>query len=198
MMFANLIGKAMEVYIDDMLVKNLKTVDHVNQLKNTFQILRKYNMKLNPLKCTFGIASGQFLGYIVNYRGMEANLEKIRAMLEMRSSQKLKEVQCLNAPIATLSCPISIAIDKSLPFFKILKEGKKFQWTEDCEVAFYALKKHLGEVPLLSKPKPHKPLLLYLAVLEEVINAVLNREEGTRQLPVYCISKALLLVEARY
>lgn len=103
-----------------MLVKSLEA-KNVGYLDNTFQILRKYKMKLNSLKCTSGVVSGKFLGYIVNQRRIEANSKKIKALLEMKSPQKLKEVQSLNGRIAVLSCFISKAIDKSLPFFEILK-----------------------------------------------------------------------------
>ncbi|XP_022895251.1 uncharacterized protein LOC111409432 [Olea europaea var. sylvestris] len=161
-----------------MLVKSLQAAEHVSHIDQTFQILRKYNMKLNPLKCTFGVASGQFLGYIVNQRGIEANPAKVAALLEVRSPQKSKEVLSLNGRIATLNRFISRATDKSLPFFNVLKQGKRFQWTSECQEAFESLKKHLGKAPLLSKPQPDESLLLYLAVSDVTVSAVLTREEN--------------------
>ncbi|XP_022845288.1 uncharacterized protein LOC111368282 [Olea europaea var. sylvestris] len=94
-MFMDLIGKTMEVHIDDMLVKSLEAEDHMMHLNSTFQILRRYRMRLNPFKCAFGVAFGKFLGYMVNQRGIEANPEKIEVLCKMRSPQKLKEVQSL-------------------------------------------------------------------------------------------------------
>ena len=82
----------MEVYVDDMLVKLKTAVDHVAHLANTFAVLRKYRMKLNPLKCTFGVASGKFLDFMVNHRGIEVNPEKIQALINMESPRKMKEV----------------------------------------------------------------------------------------------------------
>ncbi|KAL5541984.1 hypothetical protein UlMin_009694 [Ulmus minor] len=76
-MFKDQIGKTMEVYVDDMLVKSLKTEEHIQNLKETFEILRRYKMKLNPSKCAFGVSSGKFLGFMVNHRGIEANPAKI-------------------------------------------------------------------------------------------------------------------------
>ncbi|XP_022875748.1 uncharacterized protein LOC111394218 [Olea europaea var. sylvestris] len=134
----------------------------------------------------------------MNQRGTEANLEKKKALFEMKSLQKPKEVQSLNGRIAALSRFISKVTDKSLPFFKILKQGRKFQWTEKCEAAFQALKKHLEEAPLLSKSKSRETLLLYLAVSDEAISVVLAKEEEAHQLPVYYISKALLPAETLY
>ena len=85
----------MEVYVDDMLVKSKLARDHIQDLNQMFKVLCKYQMKLNPLKRAFGVASGKFLGFIVNQRGIEANLEKIRALLDMQSPRKAKEVQSL-------------------------------------------------------------------------------------------------------
>ena len=95
MMFKEQIGKTMEVYVDDMLVKSKKTTNHVDHLAEMFSILRKYRMKLNPLKCVFGVASGKFLEFIFNERGIEANPEKIQALIDMQSPQKVKDVQSL-------------------------------------------------------------------------------------------------------
>ena len=84
-MFANQICKTMEVYVNDMLVKSLEAPNHVHHLREMSAILRRYKMKLNPNKCAFKVKSGKFLGYMVNRCGIEANPEKIRAILEMRS-----------------------------------------------------------------------------------------------------------------
>ncbi|XP_022880896.1 uncharacterized protein LOC111398193 [Olea europaea var. sylvestris] len=181
-----------------MLVKSLEAGDHITHFNSTFQILRRYRMRLNPLKCAFGVAFGKFLGYKVNQRGIEANPEKIEALCKIRSPQKPKEVQSLTGRVSALSRFVSKATDKCLPFFKVLKVGKKFQWNEECEDAFQGLKRHLGQAPILSKPKPSEILQLYLAVSNEAISAVLTREEGTTQLPVYYTSKALLSSETRY
>ena len=76
-MFAEQLGKIMEMYIDDMLVKSAEAEDHINHLKTCFDILNRYGMKLNPAKCTFGVTSGEFLGYIVTKRVIEANPKQI-------------------------------------------------------------------------------------------------------------------------
>ncbi|KAL0417367.1 UNVERIFIED_CONTAM: hypothetical protein Slati_3568600 [Sesamum latifolium] len=87
----------MEVYVDDMLVKSMKGDDHLKDLKQAFEIIRAYGMKLNPTKCTFRVRGGKFLGYMVSERGIEANLEKIEAIVELQSPKTLKEVQKLTA-----------------------------------------------------------------------------------------------------
>ena len=71
--FQLLIGKTMEVYINDMLVKSKECLDHMKHLKETFELLKGHDMKLNPLKCAFGVSSSNFLGFMVTQRGIEAN-----------------------------------------------------------------------------------------------------------------------------
>ena len=176
--------------MDDMLVKSKVVLDHVAHLVDMFKILRTYRMKLNPLKCTFGVASGKLLGFMVNQRGIEANLEKIQVLLDMRSLSKTKEVQSLTGRVAALNKFISKATDKCLPFFESLKHNKRFLWDDECEQAFKALKEYLGKPPLLSKPIDGEPLLFYLAVSEYAISGVLIREEEKVQWPVYYIASA--------
>ncbi|KAL2230317.1 UNVERIFIED_CONTAM: Retrovirus-related Pol polyprotein from transposon [Sesamum indicum] len=96
-MFASQIGKLMEVYVDDMLVKSQKAEDHLTHLETAFAIMRRYGMKLNPNKCTFGVGGGKFLGFMISERGIEANPEKIDAILNLKSPTSVKEVQKLTA-----------------------------------------------------------------------------------------------------
>ena len=81
----------MEVYVDDMLVKSKEEFAHLNDLKETFSTLKRYQMKLNPGKCDFGVASGKFLGFIVSQRGIEVNLEKVQAIINMLRPGPLKK-----------------------------------------------------------------------------------------------------------
>ena len=161
-MFQKQIGATMEVYIDDMLVKSTVAGLHITHLSEMFQILRDYNMKLNPAKCAFGVSAGKFLGFTVNHRGIEANPDKIKALLDMPSPTGIKEVQRLTGRIAALSRFVSRASDKCQPFFQVLK--KAFQWDEKCEEAFVALKAYLSSPPILVSPTEGELLTLYLAV----------------------------------
>ena len=90
-MFHPQIGQNVKVYVDDILVKSQDKEIHLDDLKETFDTLRQYNMKLNPSKCAFGVSSGKFLGFMVSHRGIEANLDKIQAILDMKPSQILKK-----------------------------------------------------------------------------------------------------------
>ena len=91
-MFSKQIGRNMEVYVDDMLVKSKEELTHLDDLRETFATLKQYQMKLNPSKCVFGVASGKFLGFMVSQRGIEANPEKLQAIINMASPKTVKEV----------------------------------------------------------------------------------------------------------
>ncbi|KAL0411853.1 UNVERIFIED_CONTAM: Retrovirus-related Pol polyprotein from transposon gypsy [Sesamum latifolium] len=96
-MFQDQISVSREVYVDEMLVKSKKEDDHLYHLKQTFEVMRAYGIKLNPTKCTFGVRGGKFLEYMVSERGIEANPEKIEAIIQLQSPRTLKEVQKLTA-----------------------------------------------------------------------------------------------------
>ena len=133
-MFSKQIEQNMKVYVDDMLVKSKKAELHLDDLKETFNTLREYHMRLNPAKCVFEVSLGKFLGFMVSQRGIEPNPEKVKAILDMTSPRNVKEVQRLTGRVATLNRFVSRATNKCLPFFKTLKQA--FQWTEECEEAF--------------------------------------------------------------
>ena len=195
-MFQKQIGATMEVYIDNMLVKSTTAGLHIAHLSEAFQILRNYNMKLNPAKCAFGVSAGKFLGFIVNHRGIEANPDKIKVVLDMPSPSGIKEVQRLIGRIAALSRFVSRASDKCQPFFQVLK--KAFEWDAKCEEAFTTLKTYLSSPLILVSPVEGELLTLYLAVSDFSTNAVLVRDKERVQHPVYYCSRALRGAEERY
>ena len=120
----------MEVYVDEMLVKSVKSKLHITHLAEAFQILKNYNMKLNPSKCAFGVSVAKFLGFIVNSRGIEANPDKIKVVLDMLPPSNVREIQRLTGRIAVLSRFVSKASDKCQLFFQVMK--KAFQWDVHC------------------------------------------------------------------
>ena len=92
-MFRPLLGITMEVYIDDMLVKSKERSDHAEHFQETFELLRAYEMKLNPSKCAFGVSAGRFLGFMVIQRGIEANPAQLKAIMESLAPTSRKGVQ---------------------------------------------------------------------------------------------------------
>ena len=95
-------------------------------------------MELNPAKCTFGVSSRKFLGFLVSQRGVEANPDKIKAIIDMKPPRTVREIQSLTGRVVTLNKFVSKATDKCLPFFRVLE--KAFMWTPECDEAFAALK----------------------------------------------------------
>ena len=194
--FASQIRRNVQVYVDDMLVKSRREEDHLEDLRETFDTLCSYNMKLNPGKCAFGVTAGKFLGFMVSQRGIEANPDKIRAIMEMTPPRNVKKVQSLNGKVTTLNRFVLWATDKCLPFFRTLK--KSFEWTAECQQAFEKLKAYLSAPLLLSPSQPSEDLFLYLAVSLTAVSAALIREEEKMQKPIYYTSQALRKAEERY
>ena len=167
--------------MDDMLVKSRKEDNRLDDLRETFNTLRFYNMKLNLDKCAFRVAAGKFLGFMMSQRGIEANPNKIWAIIEMEAPKNMKEVQSLNSKVAVLNRFVLRAMDKCLPFFHTLK--KSFEWMAECQQAFEDLKAYLSSPPLLSPSKLREELFLYLAVSPTTLSAALIREENKVQKP---------------
>ncbi|KAM2611831.1 hypothetical protein TB2_031882 [Malus domestica] len=153
-MFVEQIGKSMEVYIDDMLVKSKHADQHITNLSETFTNLKRYRMRLNPNKCSFGVGSVKFLGFMISQRGIEANPEKIKAILDMKEPVTSKDIQSLTGKVAALTRFISKATDRYAHFFKALKGSKKYiTWTDEYAEAFKNLKDYISKALLLSKPE---------------------------------------------
>ena len=108
----------MEVYVDDILVKSLDKADHLKHLEEAFEVLGTHNMKSNPAKCAFGVGSGIFLGLMVSKWGIEANPDKIKAILDMEPPKSVKDVQKLTGRVAALGRFVSKSGDMCLPFLK--------------------------------------------------------------------------------
>nr|CAH67521.1 OSIGBa0131L05.2 [Oryza sativa] len=176
---AGQIGRNVEAYVDDLVVKTRNQETLLSDLAETFESLRSAHIKLNPDKCVFGVPAGKLLGFLVSARGIEANPEKIRAIERMRPPSKLRDVQCVTGCMAALSRFISRLGEKALPLFKLLKRSGPFTWTEEAERAFTQLKAYLSSPPVLVAPEPDEPLLLYLAATPQVVSAalVVERDE---------------------
>ncbi|GJY07481.1 reverse transcriptase domain-containing protein [Tanacetum coccineum] len=123
--FQKQIGRNLEVYADDLVIKSRTEQEVIRDVEEAFKILREINMKLNPKKCTFGMREGTFLGYKVNADGLKVCPDKVEAVLSLLSPKCLKDVQRLNEKLASLNKFLSKSAKKSLPFFKTLKKCTK-------------------------------------------------------------------------
>jgi hypothetical protein len=202
--FGDHIGRTVEAYVDDIVIKTRKADNLVDDLRIAFGCLRANGVKLNPEKCVFGVPRGMLLGYIVSQRGIEANPEKFEALERMGPIRDLKGVQKVLGCLATLSRFISRLGEKGLPLYRLLNKHECFSWTVEAQEVLDKLKATLAHAPILMPPRDGEPLYLYVAMTTQVVCAVIVvecTEEGHAlpvQRPVYYISKVLYETKARY
>nr|GFA34221.1 reverse transcriptase domain-containing protein [Tanacetum cinerariifolium] len=165
------IGRNIEVYIDDLVIKSHTEAEMLRDVVETFRTLRKIYMKLNPKKCTFGAVKGMFLGYMVTPKGIRPCPDKTTVVQQLPSSRTIKE--------------------------KCIKKSD-FHWTSEAEQAIKQLKQHLSKLRLLVAPKPKEELIVYLFASYGAISAVLMTKRGAVQTPVYFVSHALQGPELNY
>ena len=180
-MFEPQLDKNVEVYIDDMVVKSKLVSEHVGDLTSIFEILRKHKLRRNASKCSFGIGSGKFLGYMMTHRGIEVNPDQIKAINNLQPPRNPKEVQKLTGMMAALNRFISRSADSCRPFFLLLHKWKEFEWSNECVVAFQQLKQYLSCPPIMSSPVVDEVLFAYIAVALYAISFVLIRVDSSIQ-----------------
>jgi hypothetical protein len=171
--FGDHIGRTVEAYVDDIVIKTRKAEDLVNDLRMAFDCLRANGVKLNPEKCVFGVPRGMLLGYIVSQRAIETNPEKVTALERMGPIRDLKGVQKVLGCLAALSRFISRLGEKGLPLYRLLKKHERFSWTVEAQEALDKLKAMLAHAPILMPPQYGEPLYLYVAATTQVVSAVI-------------------------
>jgi hypothetical protein len=201
--FGEHIGRTVEAYVDDIVVKTRKASDLLSDLEVTFGCLRAKGVKLNPEKCVFGVPRGMLLGFIISERGIEANPEKIAAITNMGPIRDLKGVQRVMGCLAALSRFISRLGEKGLPLYRLLRKAERFTWTPEAEEALGNLKALLTNAPILVPPALGEALLIYVAATTQVVSAaiIVERQEGHTLLihrPVYFISEVLSETKIHY
>lgn len=191
-------------YVDDIVVKSQKKETLLGDLKQTFDNLRVYQMKLNPTKCVFGIPAGKLLGFLVSERGIKANPNKIKAITSLGKPANINQVQHMAGRITTLSHFISRLGEKDIPFYQLLNKTGQFIWTDAANEAFKTLKRQLAEPPVLAALADKEKMLLYIAANSKAMSVAVVvecKEEGKEypvQRPVYFVSEVLALSKQRY
>ncbi|KAM1480740.1 hypothetical protein ACFX2I_027854 [Malus domestica] len=179
--FNDMLHKNVECYVDDVVVKTKKRSNHLKDLRVVFERLRKYNLKMNPLKCAFGVTSGKFLGFIVKHRGIEVDQSKIKAIQSMPEPRNLHELKSLQGRLAFIRRFISNLAGRCQPFSRLMKKDVPFVWDKACNNAFESIKKYLSSPPVLGAPVPGKPLILYIAAQESSVGALLAPENEAQK-----------------
>uniref|UniRef100_A0A2N9IKL0 Uncharacterized protein n=1 Tax=Fagus sylvatica TaxID=28930 RepID=A0A2N9IKL0_FAGSY len=195
-----MIHHEIEVYVDDMIAKSRTAQDHLTDLRKLFQRLKKYQLRLNPNKCAFGVTSGKLLGFIVSGRGIEIDPAKVQAIRSMPAPKTEKEIRSFLGRINYIARFIAQLTATCEPLFKLLRKDVKIKWTEDCQKAFDKIKEYLLNPPILVPPTPGRPLILYLTVQEASMGCMLGQQDetGKKEQAIYYLSKKFTEPETRY
>ncbi|GLU07027.1 hypothetical protein SLE2022_240070 [Rubroshorea leprosula] len=199
--FHDMIGRFMEIYIDDVVVKSNEEEEHLEHLKLAFERMRKHGLKMNPLKCAFGVSAGNFLGYLVHERGLEVDQNKARAVIEAQPPRSKKELQRFLGQVNFLRRFISNLAGKTRVFSPLLKLKSEadFKWERHHQTAFEEIKHYLSKPPVLVPPLRGKPLILYISTANESVGCLLAQENSKKQeQAVYYLSRSLSQTEVKY
>ncbi|MBY3556109.1 hypothetical protein HGI15_22510, partial [Modestobacter lapidis] len=173
---------------------------HFQALQKFLERARKYNLRLNPQKCAFGVTAGKLLGFMITQRGIEVDPTKIKAIQEMEPPKTEKEIRGFLGRIQYISRFISQLTMVCEPIFKLLKKGAPKEWNENCQKAFDTIKEYLSNPPILVPPRQGEPLLLYLTATETAMGAMLAQylQESRKENAIYYLSKKMTDYEANY
>jgi hypothetical protein len=194
------VGKDILSYINDIVMISKTRKNYITDLAETFANMHETRLKLNPEKCVFGMTKGKVLGCLVPTKGIEANPDKIKVIIQMQPPQSRKDVQKLIGRVASLNQFILKLAEHSLPFFTILKGFSNIEWVVEQQKAFDDLKGYLEHLPILLSPKQGQPLILYVSATHLAISGALviekemmqNGKIVKQQFPMYFVSEVLM------
>ncbi|XP_058217452.1 uncharacterized protein LOC131328531 [Rhododendron vialii] len=199
--FHDFIGRFMEIYIDDIVVKSQSYEEHLEHLRRSFLRMQQFDLKVNPLKCAFGVSAGKFLGFLVHNRGIEIDKNKAKAIIEAKPPTTKREFQKLLGSFNFLRRFISNLAGKVQVFSQLLwlKDQDTFVWEASHQKAFDEIKGYLAKAPVLMPPIKNKPLKLYISAVKSFIGCLLaqDNKQGKEQ-AVYYLSRLLTPCERRY
>ena len=173
--FHDLIGKLVEMYIDDVVVKSMSAGGHLEDLRQVLERTRRFGLRMNPKKCAFGVSAGQFLGFLVHERGIEIGLKSQEAVKTMKPPTTKKELQNLIGKINFVRRFISNLSGRIEPFMGLvkIKSDDEFHWGAEQQQAFDEIKEYLSKPPVLVPPRQDRPFYMYLSVGDTSIASVL-------------------------
>ncbi|KAL0411689.1 UNVERIFIED_CONTAM: Transposon Tf2-12 polyprotein [Sesamum latifolium] len=188
----DMLHKNVECYVDDLVVKSKKRADHFYDLRKVFERLRRYQLKMSPSKCAFGVTSRKFLGFIVRQRGIEIEQANIDAILRMSEPRNIHELKSLQGKLAYLRRFISNQAGRCQPFSRLMKKEVPFEWDEACDKAFKSIKLYLMKPLVLVAPVHGRLLILYVAAQERSVGILLaqKNDEG-KENALYYLSRTM-------
>jgi ribonuclease HI len=198
-MFHDMMHCEIEDYVDDIVVKSKTRGDHFGILKKVFERCRLYKLKMNPLKCAFGVSAGKFLGFLVHQRGIDVDPARASAIATMKPPTTHKELKSFLGKLSYIRRFIPGLAAVTSTFAPLLKKGASFHWSTECQKAFEKVQNIMTKLSTVCAPISGKPLRLYLASNSQAIGALIAQESdnGVEQ-PIYYVSRTLKDAESRY
>ena len=171
-MFNDMMHKEIEDYVDDIMVKSKKREDHLETLRKVFDRCRLYKLKMNPLKCAFGVSAGKFLSFLVHNCGIDVDPVKASAIATMKAPISYKELKSFLGRLSYIRRFIPSLAAVTAVFTPLMKKGVPFVWSTACQQAFEKIQVIMTKLPTVCAPVAGKPLRLYLASNGEAIGAL--------------------------
>jgi hypothetical protein len=200
LIFHDLLGTILEVYINDMVIKSAGFMEHLADLMVTFERMRSYNLKMNPLKCTFGVSAERFMGFIVHDQGIEIDLKKVESIKKLGKRTCKHDAQKLLGKINYLCrfiTNLAGKVDLFMPLVR-LKHENEFMWGEEQNKVFERIKEYLATPPVLRAPRVGESFRLYIAAEGHVIGAALTQHDEGKESAITYLSRRLVDGETRY
>lgn len=184
--FDDILHKIIECYVDDLVVKSRKRENHLKELRDIFNRLWIYQLKMNPLKCVFKVTSRKFISFIVQHRGIKIDQSKIEAIQNMQKLKNVHKLKSLQGRLAYIRRFISNLAGHCQPFNQLMKDTP-FVWDDANRNALKKIKEYLPKPPVLVVPILGKLLILYIAAQEQSLGALLTQvnDEGKENVVYY-------------
>lgn len=186
------------VYLDDIIVATPTYEKHVEVLREVFRRLESAGLTLNRDKCLFCRSELRYLGYVINREGLHVDPEKVNAMVNLATPKTVTDVRRIIGTVSWYRRFVSNFSDLIAPLTKLLRKGKKFDWSMECENAFSQIKEALVSAPILACPDFSKPFELQTDASAVGIGAVLLQVYGDREHVICYLSRALNRAERNY
>jgi hypothetical protein len=198
--YHDLIGKLVEIYIDDVVVKSTSIGGHLGDLRQVFERTRRFRLKVNPKKCAFGVLDGQFLGFLVHEWGIEIGLKSQEAVRTMVLPTTKRELQQLIGKINFVRRFVSNLSGWIEPFMDLvkIKADEEFRWGAEQQRAFEEIKEYLARPPVLVPPQRDKLFYIYLLVGDTSIASVVVQVYDSKEKVGFYLSRRMLDTETRY
>ena len=198
-MFHDMMHREIKDYVNDIVVKSKTREDHFGILKKVFERCRLYKLKMNPLKCAFGVSAGKFLGFLVHQRGIDVDPARASAIATMKPPTTYKELKSFLGKLSYIRRFIPGLTAVTSAFAPLLKKGAPFHWSTECQEAFEKVQDIMTKLPTVCAPIFGKPLRLYLASNSQAIRALIAQEDDNEvEQSVYYVSRTLKDAKSRY